>query len=276
MEDRLLKIGLISGVALLLAGCLTPSGEPRVITVQPASTGGQALSSSISGLLQQTRQSYVTLVVSKSTNRRRNRLNELEESVTSGSGFVIDPEGHVLTAAHVAVQPGWLVEARGPDGKNYVGRVVAVQKSSDSALVKLRDMASNARPVQPVAQPCLRRGEPIFSLGKPRRTSDTARLGEVASMSFGRPVTYKGFGYSDAMVLKLETRKGESGGPVFTSSGRLAGMVVSTLSDGTGRHLNLAHAVTAPMLAQFVCANTQCSTKWQAIAKINTSSCPAS
>ena len=46
---------------------------------------------------------------------------------------------------------------------------------------------------------------------------------------------------------------------MFTSSGRLAGMVVSTLSDGTGRHLNLAHAVTAPMLAQFVCANTNCS-----------------
>ncbi len=269
------KLGIISGIAALLAGCVTPSGEPRVIQVSPASTGGQALSSSIGGLLQQTRQSYVTLVISKSSNRRRNQLNELEESVTSGSGFVIDPEGHVLTAAHVAVQPGWVVEARGPDGKNYVGRVVAVQKSSDSALVKLRDISDRAKPVEPVSQPCLRRGEPIFSLGKPRRTGDTARLGEVAAMSFGRPVTYKGFGYSDAMVLKLETRKGESGGPVFTRSGHLAGMVVSTLSDGTGRHLNLAHAVTAPMLAQFVCANTQCSAKWRAIANFNTSSCPA-
>ena len=94
-------------------------------------------------------------------------------------------------------------------------------------------------------------------------------------MSFGRPVTYKGFGYSDAMVLKLETRKGESGGPVFNSNGQLAGMVVSTLSDGTGRHLNLAHAITAPVLAQFVCANTQCSANWRAIRKINTSVCPA-
>ncbi len=270
------KLGLIVGSALSLAGCVTPSGEPRIIEVSPASTGGQALSGSITGLLQQTRQSYITLVVSKSSNRPRNKLNELEESVTSGSGFMIDSEGYALTAAHVAVQPGWVVEARGPDGKNYVGRVVAVQKSSDSALVKLRDISSDAKPVVPVAQPCLRRGDPIFSLGKPRRTGDTARLGEVAAMSFGRPVTYKGFGYSDAMVLKLETRKGESGGPVFTSSGRLAGMVVSTLSDGTGRHLNLAHAVTAPMLAQFVCANTNCSASWRAIAKVNTSSCPAS
>ena len=115
----------------------------------------------------------------------------------------------------------------------------------------------------------------MFSLGKPKQQGDVARLGEVTAMSFGRPVTYKGFGYSDAMVLKLETRKGESGGPVFTSSGKLAGMVVSTLSDGTGRHLNLAHAVTAPVLANFICANTKCSANWRAIRKINTSSCPA-
>ncbi len=266
---------VITSLGLLLAGCVTPAGEPRVINVSPASTGGQALSPAINGLLEQTRQSYVTLVISKSGKKSRNNRNELlQESVTSGSGFIIDPAGHVLTAGHVAVKPGWTVEAKGPDGRNYIGQVVAVKKDSDAALVKLRGVA-DARPVQPVAQPCLRRGEPVFSLGKPRQTGDTARLGEVAAMSFGRPVTYKGFGYPDAMVLKLETRKGESGGPVFNGSGKLAGMVVSTLSDGTGRHLNLAHAVTAPMLAEFVCANTQCSASWRAIRKINTSTCPA-
>ena len=245
-----------------------------MINVSPASTAGAALSPAISGLLEQTRQSYVTLVISKSSRKSRNNRNELSESVTSGSGFIIDQAGHVLTAGHVAVNPGWVVEAKGPDGRNYIGEVVAVKKGTDAALVKLRGV-TNAQPVQPVAQPCLQRGAPIFSLGKPRQTSDTARLGEVAAMSFGRPVTYKGFGYTDAMVLKLETRKGESGGPVFNRDGKLAGMVVSTLSDGTGRHLNLAHAVTAPVLAQFVCANTKCSASWRAIRKINTSSCPA-
>ncbi len=269
-------IKTVSTIALgaLLAGCVNPVGEPRVINVSSASTAGAALSPAISGLLEQTRQSYVTLVISKSARKSRSTRNELSESVTFGSGFIIDNAGHVLTAGHVAVQPGWVVEARGPDGRNYIGRVVAVKKDTDSALVKLHGL-SNAQPVTPVAQPCLQRGAPVFSLGKPRETSDTARLGEVAAMRFGHPVTYEGFGYSDAMVLKLETRKGESGGPVFNQNGKLAGMVVSTLSDGTGRHLNLTHAVTAPMLAQFVCANTKCSASWRAIRKINTSACPA-
>jgi hypothetical protein len=43
-------------------------------------------------------------------------------------------------------------------------------------------------------------------------------------------------------------------------------MVVSTLSDGAGRPLNLAHAVTAPMIADFICKSTNCSSSWRSLA----------
>ena len=180
----------------------------------------------------------------------------MTDAVTSGSGFVIDPAGYILTAGHVAMAPGWRVEARGPDGRSYKGRVVKLLKNNDLALIKL-ERTSGLRPVMPSDSPCLKVGEGIFSLGKPRKSGDTARLGEVASMSFGRAVTYDDFGYPDAMVLKLETRKGESGGPVFNTNGDLTGMLVSTLSDSSGRHLNLAHAVPTPDLARFVCERHQ-------------------
>jgi S1-C subfamily serine protease len=269
-------VAVLTIAGLILAGCVTAPGEPRVINVTmtpTASTSSGALSRSIDNLLQKTGPSYVTLVVTKSAEQGRSSRNELQESVTSGSGFIIDPSGYVLTAGHVAVKTGYIVEARGPDGRRYLGTVVAIKKSTDTALVKLKGLA-NGRAVQPASQPCLRRGEAIFSLGKPRATGDTARIGEVSSMSFGRPVSYQGFGYPDAMVLKLQTRKGESGGPVFTGSGKLAGMVVSTLSDSSGRHLDLAHAVTAPELARFVCQNTSCSASWRSLTTIR--SCPAS
>ncbi len=255
---------------------MTPvSEDPREINISPVSTGGAALSPVIGDLLELTRKSYVTLVILPTSRLHRNDHDELQRPITAGSGFIIDRSGHVLTAGHLAIKPGWIAKARGPDGRNYVGRVIAVKKDIDTALIKLRRF-ENAQPVQPVAQPCLKRGEPVFSLGKPRKAGDTAKLGEVGTMSFGRPVTYKGFGYPDAMVLKLKTRKGESGGPVFNKSGKLAGMVVSTLSDSTGRHLNLAHAVTTPILAKFVCENTKCTANWQALRELNTSTCPAS
>jgi len=265
-------------LTLLLAvtGCASDSVSPRAIdvsssSVQPASH----LAKNIDGLLQKTSKSYVTLVVhDRSTEEISRAENQLADAVTSGSGFVVDPAGYVLTAGHVAVAPGWRVQATGPDGRTYKGRVIKILNNNDVALIRL-ERASGVRAVVPVADPCMKIGESVFSLGKPRKSGDTARLGEVASMSFGRPVTYQQYGYPDAMVLKLSTRKGESGGPVFNQSGQLTGMLVSTLSDSTGRHLNLAHAVPAPDLARFVCGNINCSQTWRKLAALNTKSCPA-
>jgi S1-C subfamily serine protease len=93
-------------------------------------------------------------------------------------------------------------------------------------------------------------------------------------MSFGRAVAYQGFGYPDAMVLKMDTKKGESGGPVFNRQGELVGMVVSTLSDGNGQSLNLAHAVPLPALAQFMCSEMSCNATWTGLVSQETQSCP--
>jgi S1-C subfamily serine protease len=75
------------------------------------------------------------------------------------------------------------------------------------------------------------------------------------------------------MVLKMSTRKGESGGPVFNREGELAGMVVSTLLDAAGKPLNLAHAIPAPALARFVCEATKCSRQWQSLVGQDISRC---
>ena len=93
-------------------------------------------------------------------------------------------------------------------------------------------------------------------------------------MSFGRAVAYQGFGYPDAIVLRMDTKKGESGGPVFNDRGELVGMVVSTLSDGNGRPLNLAHAVGLPALAQFICSEMTCAGNWATLTKQTPESCP--
>ncbi len=267
------RICLAAAVAALLAACsVEPS--PRVIGISngPEPAAGE-LEQNIGNLLQRTSPAYVTLVVHDTTHSVSRMPKDPGDAVTSGSGFVIDRAGHVLTAGHVAVSAGWRVRAHGQDGRTYRGHVVDILKSSDIALVRLERMG-DVRPVEPAQEPCLALGEPVFSLGKPRRRGDTARLGHVASMSFGQPVSYQSFGYPDAMVLRMQTRKGESGGPVFNSRGELVGMLVSTLSDGVGNPLDLAHAVTAPMLARFVCDRLECSPAWRALASRDTAQCP--
>jgi len=50
-------------------------------------------------------------------------------------------------------------------------------------------------------------------------------------------------------------------------------MVVSTLSDGNGRSVNLAHAIPATALASFFCSQATCSGLWSALAAHTSNSC---
>ncbi len=262
---------------LAVAACATNTeldGDPREFSVQTGYTpAGIALKTSMPELVRRTSPAYVTLIVHQAQGKSKEERDTLPDAVTSGSGFVIDDQGHVLTAGHVAVAPGYTVNAKGSDGRVYSGRVKAVMPSNDMAIIKLRGF--DGIPVQPSSEACLRSGEAVFSLGKPHARGDTARTGEVQSMSFGRAVTYDGFGYPDAMVLRMSTKKGESGGPVFNSRGLLSGMLVSTLSDGDGRPLHLAHAIASPSLAKFVCKHTTCSQTWRTLTNKSVKSCKA-
>jgi serine protease Do len=217
--------------------------------------------------------SYVTLTVLKDDAGGSDKTSgKRGNAIASGSGFLADTAGHVLTAAHVAGAAGNEISARAANGRVYSGKVVAILPGNDMALIKLRGIAG--RPVTPTGNNCLATGSMVFSLGRPHAQGDTARVGEVEAMHFGRPVQYGKFGYPDAMVLKMNTQKGESGGPLFDGSGRLVGMVVSTLTDAQGQPLRLAHAVPATSLAGFLCSNVACSPDWQALAGQSTGSCP--
>ena len=272
MLSRFLPLSL---AALALVACTANQAQQldnRVINVEagavPASV---ALSSALAGLVADANPSYVTLIISE-RDRTGRKDDRRSSPVTAGSGFLIDTSGYVLTAGHVAMAKGFTVSARGPDGRVYSGKVVDVKPSYDMALIRLTGYTGTA--VHPSRSACLKKGAPIFTLGKPHAQGDTARFGQVEAMSFGRAVAYQGFGYPDAIVLRMDTKKGESGGPVFNDKGELVGMVVSTLSDGNGRPLNLAHAVALPALAQFICSEITCAANWAALSSQATESCP--
>jgi S1-C subfamily serine protease len=272
MQGRFLGHAMVASMAIGLAACSQPATlENRVISVDASAT---PVSASISSsLVAETNPSYVTLVISSAASRKLPDAGGARP-VTAGSGFLIDGSGYVLTAGHVAVKQDNRVSAKGPDGRIYSGRVVSVRPGYDMALIKLTGFTGAA--VRPSPTACLKTGESIFSLGRPHAQGDTARFGKVDSMSFGRAVAYQGFGYPDAMVLHMDTKKGESGGPVFNDRGELVGMVVSTLSDGNGQPLNLAHAVPLPAIAQFMCSEITCGPVWTDLSKQQTQACPHS
>ncbi len=265
---------------LMLAGCAATDieTESRNFQVQrtsaPAPGDAPGVSDQVASLVRNSGPSYVTLVVSDSNASDQTSLarDTRKSPVTAGSGFLVDSSGVVMTAAHVAVKKGNTVSARAANGRVYSGTVIAIKPDNDMALIKLRGMTGKA--VTPGDNQCLTRGNMVYSLGRPHEQGDTARLGQFEAMNFGHQVRYAGsngrYGYPDAMVLRLSTQKGESGGPLFNSEGRLVGMVVSTLYDNQGKPLNLAHAVPSRTLAGFLCANGECKGPWQGLANAST------
>jgi S1-C subfamily serine protease len=273
---RLNSLLSFSVLSCVLAGCAAGEVdlESRSINVQQTAqpAGGATLTQGMSTLVSNAGPSYVTLTVSKVEEPTSSGDRTSKTAVTSGSGFIVEDDGYVMTAAHVAVQAGNAVSARAANGRVYTGKVVNILPTNDMALIKLKGFQGHS--AVPVSSACLAKGATLFSLGKPHAQGDTARFGTVESMSFGRPVQYGKFGYPDAMVMNMNTQQGESGGPVFDDHGKLAGMVVSTLSDGNGRPLNLAHAVPSATLAGFLCSKTSCTAKWASLAPSAGQSCP--
>ncbi len=260
------------GAAALLSACMTGQdlelqGDSRDIALVVDATSAPA--TDLTDAISRVSPSFVTLLVKKP--RKSSDLGGAK-GVATGSGFFIDAAGHVLTAGHVAVARGLKVSARAADGRIHDGKVVAVSTVPDIGLIRLSGLRAPA--LTPAASPCLKKGEPVFSLGRPRHGKETARVGELVSMHFSSPVRYGRFGYDDAMVLRMNTRRGESGGPLLNARGELVGMIVSTLSRG-GRSLFLAHAIPLTDLARFYCAKASCSARWKKLAGMSTRSCAA-
>lgn len=279
MTLRSLHLAALCLAASILAGCAASTDvESRDFLVEQNSSLAPVRSIAderITKLVNQTSAAYVTLVVSDSEKARdatsARAADRRGKPATSGSGFVVDGSGYVVTAAHVALEKGNSVSARAANGRVYSGTVVDVVPSNDIALIRLRGYSGDT--VNPARNACLATGNFIYSLGRPHDQGNTVRVGSVRSTSFGRPVSYGKFGYPDAIVLELGTEKGESGGPLFNEQGEFVGMVVSSVRDGSNRSLNMAHAIPAPAIAGVICRNIECSEDWRRLAPTPESGC---
>ena len=264
--------------SLALAACVGDQPinlETRPIALDQSAeitpVAASADAAAVARLQPSTSPTYVTLTVAHFDGNTYQTRNSDPTPITSGSGFVVTSDGYVVTAAHVAVAVGNEVSARAANERIYTGEVKAIDRSNDIALIKLRSFEGRAAVA--AAPACLAKDSLVFTYGKPHGHGDTARLGSLQALHFGRPVAYGNYGYNDAMVLHMGTQRGESGGPVFDAQGQLIGMVVSTLSNSEGVSIDMAHAQHSNTIARFLCANGVCGPAWQALASKPVDSC---
>lgn len=159
-----------------------------------------------------------------------------------GSGFVVDEEGHVMTAAHV-VQTADLVQVEFLDGTKVTASVVASDPVKDVALLKLDSIPPDMKPAKLGDSEEVRVGDEIFVIGAPYGLTHTLTVGHISARHRNESGTM-GVVQAETFQTDAAINQGNSGGPMFNQRGEVIG-IVSYIRSQTGGSVGLGFAVTS-------------------------------
>ena len=166
-----------------------------------------------------------------------------KEPTGSGTGFVWDEWGHIVTNRHVisAEVDGKLfadvteVEITLANGKTYKGRVIGKSFAYDIAVIQAFAPLEDMRPIPLGQRSNLQVGQTVLAIGNPFGLDHSLSKGVISAL--GREIST---GYNTRTTNSIQTdaaiNPGNSGGPLLDTSGRLIGMntaIVATRSEGS-------------------------------------------
>jgi len=150
----------------------------------------------------------------------------------SGSGFVFDDRGHIVTNNHVvAAQGGGSVTVVGSDGRRLTAEVVGTDPNSDIAVLRVTPSAA-LRPLAVADLSTTRVGEPVLAVGSPLGLSGTVTAGIISALD--RQVRLGGTVRQTAVQTDASINPGNSGGPLVNARGEVVGVntAIATLEGG--------------------------------------------
>ncbi|KAF0109640.1 MAG: putative S1B family peptidase [Chloroflexi bacterium] len=160
-----------------------------------------------------------------------------DQGASSGSGFVYDFEGHILTNFHV-VEGATTVEVDFPSGLKVHGEVKAIDIDSDIAVVKVNVPSSELTPLPLGDSDALKVGQMVVAIGNPFRLSSTMTLGIVSAKgrildSIRTAADKSTFTAGDIIQTDAAINPGNSGGPLLNLNGEVVGINRAIRTTGT-------------------------------------------
>jgi len=171
--------------------------------------------------------------------RQRSPQRRYREPVTAlGSGFIISPDGYMLTNNHM-VEGAETVNVELADGRKFVAEITGTDPDSDIAVIKID--ADNLPYLELADSDALEVGEWVLAIGNPLGFSHTVTAGIVSAK--GRSVglaTIENFIQTDAAI-----NRGNSGGPLLNLEGKVVGM--NTAIYGATGNIGIGFAIPVNM-----------------------------
>ncbi|MFE5602700.1 S1C family serine protease [Streptomyces coelicoflavus] len=161
----------------------------------------------------------------------------------TGTGFVFDKEGHIVTNNHVVAEAvdGGKLSATFPNGKKYEAEVVGHAQGYDVAVIKLENAPSDLKPLPLGDSDKVVVGDSTIAIGAPFGLSNTVTTGIISAKN--RPVASSDgsadskASYMSALQTDASINPGNSGGPLLDAQGNVIGInsaIQSTSNGGFG------------------------------------------
>ena len=151
----------------------------------------------------------------------------------TGSGFVIDNEGHVLTNNHVVEGADEITVKLGESDTPRTAEVVGADPSNDLALLKVDAPASELHPLKLGNSSQVEVGDPVVAIGNPFGLDRTVTAGIVSALQ--RQIQAPdGFSISNVIQTDAAINPGNSGGPLINSAGEVIGINSQIETGGSG------------------------------------------
>ena len=222
-----------------------PNAAPRPITPRGALNAEERATIALF------RQASPSVVYITTLARQRDffSLNIAEIPRGSGSGFIWDQEGHIITNFHV-IQEASRAKVTLADHSVWDAQLVGVAPDHDLAVLYIRAPKHQLRPLAIGTSADLEVGQSVFAIGNPFGLDQTLTTGIISAL--GREIQAT-TGRAIAGVIQTDAaiNPGNSGGPLLDSAGRLIGVNMAIVSP-SGSYSGIGFAVPVDTVNRIV------------------------
>ncbi len=274
MKGNSVKIGLVVTLTLLLSTPVSwePDRYPSLISnAWGLSTGNGTLGTDIFVQIAKTKNPAVVNVSTKAKRQSPNNFRSPENVPDPfrdfydrffgerenqpqrpkrgmGSGFIIEPDGHILTNNHVIEGADEILVTLEENGteKEYTAEIVGTDPKTDIALIKIipdQDAPRTFTSLNLGNSDNLEVGEWVVAIGNPFGLSHTVTVGVVSAK--GRSI---GSGpYDEYIQTDASINPGNSGGPLLNIKGEVIGINTAIIAGNTGGNVGIGFAIPINM-----------------------------
>jgi serine protease Do len=159
-----------------------------------------------------------------------------------GSGFIVSPDGYIITNAHV-VDDASEVTVKLTDRREFTAKVIGADKRTDIALIKID--ARNLPALDMSSPPPVKKGEWVVAIGSPFGFENSVSAGIVSGLHRALP----GGQMTPFIQTDVAVNPGNSGGPLLNTAGQVVG-VNSQIYSRSGGFMGLSFAIPADVAAK--------------------------